>query len=212
MRIGKKFIFMLLIIGIFSLFGCGDKVKETGSSKQGKDNSSANESKSSYQYVEEEGLYKWIPEESGNYVTDTGIEMTEEELSSLRMYLSDETISSMPLDVYNSQYKGYKGHGGFSYKNNLITDNFIYVEAEKSSLERDDIVNRAKEELSNAAFPSDGFKYADLVKADYDEKEDVWRITYTDTTGHKYGKYQQYIAYMTGTGKTMYLIYTTTQS
>jgi hypothetical protein len=113
----------------------------------------------------------------------------------------------MPEDMLNKN-KDNKGYGGFDYKKNFITDNFIYTEPEATSLERDDVISRAKEELLNADFPSNGVKYADRTNADYDEKEDIWRITLTDTSAHAYDDITQYTAYMTGKGKTMYLLYT----
>lgn len=198
MKSRKKAIFILFMISILCLAGCATEAKEVTSTEQDKDSSS------SYQYDKTNNDFFWIPDKSGNYVTQSGITLTKEELENLRLYLWDATIASMPQDVYNHQ-KEYKGHGGFSMKENLITDNFIYSKEEASILERDDIVARAKEELSNAAFPSDGFQYIDVTKADYDKTEDVWRITCTILKGDG----EQFIAYITGKGKTMYLIYTT---
>lgn len=148
MKVRKKAIFILLMISILGLAGCATKAEEATSAKQDKSSNAANQSTPSYQYDKTSNDFLWTPDESGNYVTNSGISLTREELENLRMYLWDETIASMPQDVYDNHFKGYKGHGEFSIKENLITDNFIYSKEETSSLERDDIVARAKEELS----------------------------------------------------------------
>lgn len=149
-----------------------------------------------------------MPNKDGLYEINDELALTQKQIEYIRsLGFSDSLIKNSPTSQINEWLDNPDGYQLFSCKKDNITTGFLYENESNIEVSRDDICKIAKEELENADFSSDSFKYCNAYTVLYDEKEGIWCVKYKriPLEQNEQRIYENYCAYINKYGKTVFL-------